>query len=182
MLSPKKKRDKVGPYPAETITDADYADNLEILLNVLSQRQELLLTDYFRLKFELSEKIKNVNSFKLEPCYYFCVVDETLERKKLDGNYTRILSFCFEKIVGATPRKTATIRLLISYLTNHTFKMNKTCWAQLENRKFSGGRLYMYTPMLANQQIRSWNFLRTLDAVKKTCHVSMAERERERER
>ena len=39
---------------------------------------------------------------------------------------------CFEQILEAAAYKTAVVRPLTSHLTNHPSKMNKTCFALLE--------------------------------------------------
>ena len=48
-----------------------------------------------------------------------------LEKKKLDGNYAKI-------IMEAAPHKTVAVLPFAFYLTNHSSKLNKICWPPLE--------------------------------------------------
>ena len=46
-------------------------------------------------------------------------------------NYDFYFVCCFEQFLEAAPHKTATVRPLIPYLTNHPNKLSKTCWTLL---------------------------------------------------
>ena len=59
------------------------------------------------------------------------VSNETSGKKKLKDNYTRMLH-AFLNQLWKQHHKTAVVWPLVSHLTNHPFKRNKTYWALLE--------------------------------------------------
>ena len=64
---------------------------------------------------------------------------------------------CFEQILEAAPHKTASVRQLISHLTDHPSKANKTSLVLLEKKGWTHKQGYSvdshkWTPGLATQQ------------------------------
>ena len=54
-----------------------------------------------------------------------------MEKKKLDGNNTKIATYCFEQILDATLHKTIVVRPPTSRLTNHPSyrtRQMRHCW------------------------------------------------------
>ena len=77
--------------------------------------------------------------------------------KRLDENYTRMLQAILNKSWKQHPTKTVAVQPSTYHLTNHSIKMNKMCWTQLEKQEqthvtFSFGFLHIDVLVLADQQ------------------------------
>ena len=77
------------------------------------------------------------------------------------GELHKVAALCFEQILETTPYKIAAIRPLISHLTSHPRKANKTCWALLENQERTHNRhspvdsyAWMYQNWPTNKYLR----------------------------
>ena len=82
----------------------------------------------------LSDKIKCefFQAVAVSELMYVCTIWNLPKRlEKLDGNSTKCCVL-FSTNPGATALKTAAMQPLASHLTNHSSKMNKTCWPPLE--------------------------------------------------
>ena len=104
-----KKRS--GRYPAKTITDADYADDIAVLANTPNQAETLLHS----LERAAADIGLHVNAHKTEyTCYNQTGDISTGARRQLHKNAASNL----EQVLAATPYQTLTIRPPASYHEN----------------------------------------------------------------